>query len=51
MKLGALDLLLLGLAAVMLTLIALWLREEFLDWRATRHQREENRRRKARHRR
>jgi hypothetical protein len=51
MKLGAIEILLIGLGAVVLTLVALWLREELIDWRATRHHREEDRRAKARGRR
>jgi hypothetical protein len=51
MKFGALEILLVALGTVVLTLIALWVREEFLDWRATRHHREDDRRRRARGRR
>ena len=47
MKFGAIEILLLGLGTVVLTLIALWLREEIVDWRATRHHRQEDRRRRA----
>lgn len=51
MKYGPIELLLIGLGAVVLTLIALWVREELNDWRATRHQREEERRHRLRGRR
>lgn len=51
MKFGTLEILLLGLGATVLTLIALWVREELLDWWTTRHYRQEERRRKARARR
>jgi hypothetical protein len=51
MKFGAIEILLIGLGTVVLTLIALWLREEIVDWRANRHHREEERRAKARGRR
>ena len=51
MKLGAIEILLIVLGTVVLTLIALWVREEVVDWRATRHQREEERRSKLRGRR
>lgn len=51
MKFGAIEILLIGLGTVVLTLIALWLREEIIDWRASRHHREEDRRAKARGRR
>jgi hypothetical protein len=46
MKLGAIELLLIGLSSVVLTLVALWIREELTMWRATRHHREPNRRRR-----
>ena len=51
MKLGAIEILLIVLGTVVLTLIALWVREEVVDWHATRHQREEERRGKVRGRR
>lgn len=51
MKFGAIEILLIGLGTVVLTLIALWLREEIIDWRATRHHRHEDRRARARGRR
>ena len=51
MKLGAIEILLIVLGTVVLTLIALWIREELIDWRSTRHHREENRRGKLRGRR
>jgi hypothetical protein len=51
MKFGAIEILLIGLGTVVLTLIGLWLREEIIDWRATRHHREEDRRAKTRGRR
>ena len=44
MKLGAIEILLIVLGTVVLTLIALWVREEIIDWRATRHHRAEERR-------
>lgn len=37
MKFGAIEILLIGLGTVVLTLIALWIREEIHDWRSTRH--------------
>jgi hypothetical protein len=51
MKFGAIEILLIVLGTVVLTLIALWVREEVLDWRASRHHREEDRRNKLRGRR
>lgn len=51
MKFGAIEILLIGLGTVVLTLIALWAREEIIDWRATRHHRREDRRTPARGRR
>lgn len=51
MKFGAIEILLIGLGTVVLTLIALWAREEIIDWRTTRHHRREDRRAKARGRR
>lgn len=51
MKFGAIEILLIVLGTVVLTLIALWVREELIDWRATRHHRQEDRRSKARGRR
>lgn len=51
MKLGAIEILLIVLGTVVLTLIALWVREEIIDWRATRHHREEERRSRLRGRR
>ena len=51
MKFGAIEILLIVLGTVVLTLIALWIREEIIDWRATRHHREEERRGKLRGRR
>jgi hypothetical protein len=51
MKFGAIEFLLIGLGTVVLTLVALWIREEILDWRATRHQRGDERRSKTRGRR
>jgi hypothetical protein len=51
MKFGPIEILLLVLGTVVLTLIALWIREEFLDWRSTRHHRAEDRRQRPRGRR
>jgi hypothetical protein len=51
MKFGAIELLLIGLGSVVLTLIALWVREEIIDWRNTRRYRREERRTKPRGRR
>lgn len=51
MKFGAIEILLIGLGTVVLTLIALWAREEIVDWLATRHHRREDRRAKTRGRR
>jgi hypothetical protein len=51
MKFGANEILIIGLGMVVLTLIALWAREEIIDWRATRHHRREDRRAKTRGRR
>jgi hypothetical protein len=51
MKFGAIEVLLLGLGTVVLTLVALWVREEFLDWRHSRHHRDPERRGRARGRR
>jgi hypothetical protein len=51
MKFGAIEFLLIGLGTVVLTLVALWIREEILDWRATRHHRGGERRSKTRGRR
>ena len=51
MKFSAIEILLIGLGAVVLTLIALWLREEIIDWRSTRHHRREDRRARSRGRR
>jgi len=51
MKFGTIEILLLGLGTIVLTLIALWVREELLDWWTTRHYRREERRRRARARR
>ena len=48
MKFGAIEILLIGLGTVVLTLIALWAREELIDWRATRHHRREDRRARPR---
>jgi hypothetical protein len=42
MKLDAIALLLIGLSAAVLTLIALWIREELILWRSTRHHREQD---------
>jgi len=44
MKFGAIEILLVCLGTVVLTLIALWIREEILDWRSSRHHREGERR-------
>jgi hypothetical protein len=46
MKFGAIEFLLTGLGTIVLTLIALWIREEFLDWRSTRQYRDIERRTK-----
>jgi hypothetical protein len=51
MKFGAIEILLLGLGTLVLTLIALWIREEILDWRHTRHHRNPERRARTRGRR
>lgn len=51
MKLGPIEILLLSLGTLVLTLVALWIREEYLDWRATRHHRAEERRLRPRGRR
>lgn len=51
MKFGAIEILLISLSTVVLTLIALWLREEIIDWRTTRHHRREDRRARPRNRR
>jgi hypothetical protein len=48
MSFSAIEILLFCLGTVVLTLLGLWLREEIIDWRATRHQREEERRNRAR---
>ncbi len=50
MKFGAIEILLFSLGTVVLTLLALWLREEILDWRASRHHRDEDRQDKPRRR-
>lgn len=47
MNFGAIEILLLGLGTVVLTLVALWIREELIDWRASRHQREADRRNRS----
>lgn len=44
MKLGAIEILLIGLGTVVLTLIALWVREELADWRNHRVDRDLDRR-------
>ncbi len=45
MKLGPIEILLIALGTLVLTLIALWVREELLDWRSSRPDREAKRRR------
>ncbi len=50
MRFSPVEIFLISLGTVVLTLVLLWLREEFLDWRATRHQREAERRHRERHR-
>jgi hypothetical protein len=50
MRLGLIEILLLCLGTIVLTLLALWVREELLAWRSTRQQREEERRFRARRR-
>jgi hypothetical protein len=44
MKFGWFEITLIVIATIVLTLIALWIREEVLDWWETRHHREEDRR-------
>jgi hypothetical protein len=44
MKFGPIEILLIAINTVVLTLIALWIRAEILHWRATRHDREHERR-------
>jgi len=39
MRLGPVEILLLCLGTVVVTLLVLWVRQEFIDWRATRHRR------------
>lgn len=51
MKFGAIEILLIGLGTMVLTLIALWVREEIIDWRASRHHRIPDRRERPRGRR
>jgi hypothetical protein len=51
MNFGAIEFLLIGLGTIVLTLVALWIREEFLDWRSARHHRDPERRPRARGRR
>lgn len=46
--LSALDIVILGTATVTLTCIAVWLREEIIDWRSKRHHREHDRELRAR---
>jgi hypothetical protein len=51
MKFGAIEILLIGLGTVVLLLIALWVREEFIEWRGNRVHRDLERRRGPRDRR
>jgi hypothetical protein len=51
MNFGAIEFLLIGLGTIVLTLVALWVREEILDWRAARHHRDPERRQRPRNRR
>jgi hypothetical protein len=51
MTFGWFEITLIVIATIILTLIALWIREELLDWWATRHHREEDRRGRSRGRR
>lgn len=50
MRFGPIEIVLLCLGTIVLTLLILWVREEILDWRSARRQREEERRFRARRR-